>query len=241
MIRIKKGGKMHAIIRLKNGGYYLSAVFGYFNDKTNSSTYNDYCIVFNKEKTTLIKKKIFNPRRGKYLEKMVLIYDCDRTGWIINDNGYGCVEFLSEKGSPNLVEINNLPEHLINQCHELDFKVELRDSISIKSKKDIDNLMILSGCFHDAVIDKITESDDMIKVLFSGIWGCSIELVFSGDVIYSVESRDPEDYDPYWYGASIIMGKDYLILVDDEDVNEHDLDGFCWFKAKHISYSVIPD
>ena len=54
---------MHAIIRQGNGKYYISAVFGYYNDVKSEDDYQRYLerihtpyyIIFNEEKTKLIK------------------------------------------------------------------------------------------------------------------------------------------------------------------------------------------
>lgn len=60
----------------------------------------------------------------------------------------------------------------------------------------------------------------MLYVLFDGTWGCKIELWFEGNVSYSTESRNPEEYDPYRSGSTLIMSNGYFILVDDENMTE---------------------
>ena len=67
---------MHAIIRQGNGKYYISAVFGYYNDVKSEDDYQRYLerihtpyyIIFNEEKTKLIKWFNMQPDT-KYLIK----------------------------------------------------------------------------------------------------------------------------------------------------------------------------
>ena len=71
---------MHAIIRQGNGKYYISAVFGYYNDVKSEDDYQRYLeriytpyyIIFNEEKTKLIKWFNMQPDT-KYLINQVLI------------------------------------------------------------------------------------------------------------------------------------------------------------------------
>ena len=54
---------MHAIIKMGDGKYYISSVFGYYNDVKSEGDYQRYLerihtpyyVVFNEEKTKLIK------------------------------------------------------------------------------------------------------------------------------------------------------------------------------------------
>lgn len=93
---------MHAIIRQGNGKYYISSVFGYYSDVKSEDDYqrylerihSTYYVVFNEEKTKLIKWFNIQPDT-EYLIKQVLIIDFDESGWIINEqDDTGGVEFL---------------------------------------------------------------------------------------------------------------------------------------------------
>lgn len=58
----------------------------------------------------------------------------------------------------------------------------------------------------------------------------------------NTESRDPELYDPYWYGSTMIRQDGYIYFVDDDDMKVEDIkEGYCWFGAKKVRYHVIPD
>lgn len=67
------------------------------------------------------------------------------------------------------------------------------------------------------------ENDGVLRVLFDGVWGCKIEMFFDGDVSYNTDSRDPDLYDPYWYGSTMIRQDGYIYFVDDDDMKVEDI------------------
>ena len=114
--------------------------------------------------------------------------------------------------------------------------------IMIRNDKDIKNLMMVSGGFHDACIDCLEEKDGALYVLFDGIWGGQIEMWFSGDVEYDISSRNPKEYDPYWYDSTMLIENGFIYFVDAEDMKVEEIgEGYCWFKARNVKYHVIPD
>ena len=42
---------------------------------------------------------------------------------------------------------------------------------------------------------------------------------FSGDVSYNTDSRDPEEYDPYWFGSTVAFHNGYIYMVDEDEMN----------------------
>ena len=93
---------MHAIVCQGNGKYYVSAVFGYFRDITATDDYekyiqsirNPYWIVWDEEKKRLIRWLHMVPD-AQYIIPQILIVDSDHENWNMDDNGVGCVDFLS--------------------------------------------------------------------------------------------------------------------------------------------------
>jgi hypothetical protein len=84
--------------------------------------------------------------------------------------------------------------------------------------------------------------DGTLYVKFDGIWGCLIEIWFWGDVEYDVEIRNPKYWDPSWFGATILLQNGFVYLIDESDMKLEDIgDDYCWFKARHMKYHVIPD
>lgn len=235
---------MNAIIRLGNGKYYCSAIFGYYNDNQGAGNrYDMYYIVFDQEKTKLIKQPLFNSESSPILDKTVLIFDGDRTNWIMDENGYGGVDFLTKDRALQIVKNGIIPDELLSKCHQADSYAVLNEYNEIKTEKDIHNLMWLAGGFHDAYISKLEEKKDgSLLVLFEGVWGCSVEIYFADDVSYCIDSKDPEDYDIYWFGSTLMLKDEYKIFVDDDCVSLDEIDdSYCWFKAKEMKYRVIPD
>ena len=102
--------------------------------------------------------------------------------------------------------------------------------------------MCITGAFHDARIAELEKRPNgSLYVLFDGVWGCSVELMFSGDVSYCVESRNPEKWDPYWLESSILLQNGYVYFADTViDLTEPN-DDCCWFKAKTMEFNIIPD
>ena len=233
---------MHAIVRKGNGEYYTSAVFGYYSDNKSEYNYGAYYIVLDENKEHLVKKEVFDPKKKLQLDLMVLIIDSDDTGWIEDEHGFGGVDFLSKDVALKIIRDGKCPEDILAKCRELDLRYHYKEYNDILDDSDIDRLMNVSGWFHDAFIKEMNEENNVLRVLFDGVWGCKIEMFFEGDVSYNTDSRDPECYDPYWYGSSMIRRDGYIYFVDDDDMKVEDIrEGYCWFKAQKVRYRVIPD
>ncbi len=234
---------MHAIIRKGNKEYYTSAVFGFYDDNPNKSGFCKYVIVFNEEKTKLIKKKMFNPKKKPYYDLTVLLLDDCQNDWDVDTNGYGCVNFLNIDLVEEIVQGKNISNELLKKCKDIDSQYVYYEYNEINTQTDIDKLMLVSGGFHDARIFEMKELEDgILKVVFDGIWGCNIEMTFYGNVSYCTESRNPEEWDPYWFGSSMFIDNGRIVFVDDEDVELKDInDNYCWFKAEKVTYHIIPE
>ena len=233
---------MHAIIRKGDGEFYTSAVFGYYSDKKSEYNYGAYYIVLDEEKEHLKKQQVFDPKKKPQLDLMVLIIDADNTGWSEDEHGFGGVDFLPKDEALMIIRDGVCPEDILRKCRELDSTYHYTEYNEIVDESDIERLMNVSGWFHDAVIAEMKENDGVLRVVFDGVWGCKIEMFFEGDVSYNTDSRDPELYDPYWYGSTMICQDGYIYFVDDDDMKVEDIkEGYCWFKAKRVRYRVIPD
>lgn len=241
---------MHAIIRQGNGKYYVSAVFGYCRDiittynygRKSEEPHEPYWIVWDAEKKRLIRTSTLVPNT-KYLIRQILIVDTEKDNWNVDENGVGCVDFLSKELLDSILDEEIQPEEILGRCRNMDKDYVYPDITEVKTKQDIENLMWVSGGFHDARIAKEElQNDGTLYLRFDGIWGCEIEVWFSGDLKYSTSSRDPEDCDPYWFGATVILQDGYVYLVDEENMTVESITSdFCYFRAKHMKYKVIPD
>ena len=241
---------MHAIIRQGNGKYYISAVFGYYEDLTATdeyeryleSIYKPYWIVWDPEKKKLIRwnARVQNTDR---IIPQILIIDAEHNNWNVDENENGCVDFLSREILDSILDKEKQPDSILEKCREMDKNYVHEEIIEIKNKQDIENLEWVSGEFHDAYIaEEKLQDDGTLYLLFDGTWGCKIEVWFSGDLEYDTSSVDPEKYAPYWAGSTVILQDDFIYLVDDENMTVDKIcDGYCYFKARHMKYRVIPD
>ena len=241
---------MHAIVRQGNGKYYVSAVFGYYRDITATDDYekylqkiyNQYWIVWDAEMKRLIRWNTFT-QNTKEIILQILIIDSNQDNWNKNDDGVGCVDFLSKEMLDSFLDKNDQPEEILEKCRQMDAGYIYEEVQEIKEQKDIENLEWASGGFHDARIAKEELlQDGTLYLRFDGTWGCEIEVWFSGDLEYDTSSRNPDDYDPYWYGSTIILKDGFVYFVDDTDMSVEQIkEEYCYFKARHMKYRIIPD
>jgi hypothetical protein len=242
---------MYAIVRQGNGKFYTSTVFGYFYDVKSSDAYqrhlerwrSAYYIVWNEAKTHLTKVLALQPNT-KYLIPQILITDTSKDNWMEDaETTMGCVNFLSRAIADELCASHEMPAEILEQCMQLENEFSYDPCPEVRTEKDIENLNQAVGGFHDAFIRSCKLNDDgTLHVCFDGTWGCTVELWFWDDVSYCAESRDPDELDPYWYSSSIFFHDGYIVLVDEADMTAEQLDdSYCWFKAKHMKYRIIPD
>ena len=241
---------MHAIIRQGEGKYYISAVFGYYRDITATDDYEryleerqkPYCIVWNPEKTRLIRWLVMVPNTI-YIIPQILFVDTDQSNWIMDENGVGCVDFLSRELLDSFLDSDQQPADIIEKCLEMDTGYIYNEITEIRTEADVENLECATGGFHDARIIKEELLDDgTLYLRFDGIWGCEIEVWFWGDLEYDTSSRNSELYDPYWRGSTLILYDGFVYFVDDIEMTVDQISGdYCYFKARHMKYRIIPD
>lgn len=241
---------MHAIVCQGNGKYYVSAVFGYFRDITATDDYekyiqsirNPYWIVWDEEKKRLIRWLHMVPDT-KYIIPQILIVDSDHENWNMDDNGVGCVNFLSRDLLDSFLDLDQQPEEILEKCRSMDAGYIYEEIQEIKGQKEIDNLDWASGGFHDARIAKEElQQDGTLYLRFDGTWGCEIEVWLWGDLEYDTSSRNPDHCDPYWQGSTILQKDGFLYLIDDDDMTVEQIGkGYCYFKARHMKYRIVPN
>ena len=84
--------------------------------------------------------------------------------------------------------------------------------------------------------------DGSLYVRFERTWEYNVEVWFWGGVEYDISSRDPEERGSYWFGSTVIIQDEFVYLVDEEDMRVDQIsDGYCWFKARHMKWRIIPD
>ena len=239
---------MHAIVRCGRGQWYVSTVFGRYCKVTATEEYqiyqdevhNLYYLVLNEEKNKLVRQYVFD-KNSIYLDPSVLIVEGDDSDWIVDEEFHGCVDFLKEYEQENMEDC--IPKEILEKCIQVDSEYHYNEYPEISNQKDIDDLMSAAGGFHDAFIDKLEQKEDgALYVLFDGVWGCTIEMWFSGNVSYSTDSRNQEEDDPYWFSSTMLMEDGYIYFVDQGNMEVAQINNtYCWFKAKKVKYHVIPN
>ncbi len=241
---------MHALIRQGNGKYYVSAVFGYYKNITAADGYerylqsirNPYWIVWNEAKNRLVKWHASDPNTPQYITPQLLIVDADESDWVEDENGEGCVNFLSKEIIDSLLQSEQQSEEILAQCRAVDAAYEYNEISEIKSDSDIKNLYWATGAFHDArIVEEELQDDGTLYLRFDGTWGCEVEVWLWGDLEYDTSSRDPEKWDPYWFGATVLMQDGFIYFIDDDDMTVDQINqSYCYFKARHMKYRIIP-
>lgn len=241
---------MHALVRKGDGKYYVSAVFGYYNNiKSNNdyeryleSIHSPYYIIWDEKKEHLIKWFAMTPNT-KYLIPQLIIIDTSENDWVINNEGIGGVDFLPKEMADQIVESGEMPQEIRERCLALDNDFVYEEYSEIRSETDIKNLECASGGFHDAYIkEQKLQNDGTLYLLFDGVWGCKIEIWFWEDLEYDTSSLDSEDYVTYWYDSTVFFQNGFIYLVDGEDMTADKISkGYCWFKARHMKYHIIPN
>lgn len=234
---------MYGIIREGNRKYYITKILGFYSDNENKKeTFGQHFIVLDKEKKRLVKVYQFNPEVKPHLDLMVITMDDDMSDWIVDVNNHGCVGFLADKNLKELITENVFDAEMLAKCIEYDTPPSFCEINEIHSEKDIEQLMYITGEFHDATIEELEQmADGSLRVYFTGVWGCDVELYFDGDVTYCTDSRDPMEYDPYWGDSQVAIRDGYITFYDDAytDVSEIN-DNWCWFRARKMLYKIIP-
>ena len=83
----------------------------------------------------------------KYLIPQILIIDSNQDNWNIDDNGVGCVDFLSRELLDSFLDKSEQPEDVFNKCRLMDVGYVYEEVQEIKDQKDIENLEWVSGGF----------------------------------------------------------------------------------------------
>ena len=233
---------MHAIIRLGQGKFYTSAVFGKYHDEN-----GDYFIVYDQTKTKLVKiHSVDTNLLDRSLASRIIIFDDSDIGWKFemgSNRKYGGLSFLSKNEALNLVKsgkMPGLPSTLATECQLADNATVLPKWFTVTSEREAERLKIISDGFKDAFVSecqKHTKTGD-IRVLFEGLPGYQLELIFTGDAYCHL--HDPEQDQPWWYDSLIEYKNGYIYLIDSAEASISQF--FNWstdcFRAQKLFYRI---
>ena len=213
---------------------YYSYVFEIFNEGLKEKV-----IIFDENFEKLICEDVYETR--PVINRNVFIIDNDKSNWIVKEfiSGKYIKKKTIVKGEQCFLDsINELDdinsEKILNKAKKQNDSIVINEKNDIKTKEDIDNLMIAAGWFHDAYIGSINYSVDKLIVRFDGLWGCSIELEFAGDIIIHHNNVTCV------FSASIFFEDEYIYFVDDDiDSFENIIDDFTYFRGKTLKWKII--
>lgn len=236
---------MHAIIRLGNGRFYTSAIFGRY--KGEGDNYNtDIFVVFNQTKEKLIAIPQISYGQDNIIHTNLIIFDTHDISWKFSYGArrYGFVSFLNKEKAFQIIKTGRFPSgtDIESRCRKEDESLVYKKWNKIRTTADIKNLMQATGGFHDAYVTECKKDNQTgdIFVKFSGIWGTDLEMVFQGDA--QCHLHDPEESEPWWFDCKFqkFHGKYYLFDSAEAsvvDFNNWNTDCFC---AKEVFYHIIP-
>ena len=146
-------------------------------------------------------------------------------------------------GEHSVLGKDEQPKEILDKCRAMDAEYVYEETMEIRTEADIANLSCAFGGFHDAFIarEELME-DGTLYLLFDGTWGCKIEVWFRGDLEYDTSSRHSDEYDHFWFGSTVILQDGFVYLIDDDGMTVNNIGpGYCYFKARHMKYRIIPD
>ena len=178
-----------------------------------------------------------------YIIPQVIIIDANQGNWRKDEEGVGCVDFLNRDLLDSFLDRDEQPKEILDKCRAMDAGYVYEETTEIKTEADIVNLSWASGGFHDAFIAKgELMGDGTLYLLFDGTWGCKIEVWFWGDLEYDTSSMNSDEYDHFWLGSTVILQDGFVYLINDDDMTVDKIaPGYCYFKARHMKYRIIPD
>ena len=121
----------------------------------------------------------------------------------------------------------------------MDKQYNYQKIVEVKGATGIENLLEITGYFHDAHIINVERKDpDHLKVFFEPTWGYKLTLFFYGQTSYDL-GADPE-YN-WWLEASLFFEDGYYCLCDGEDVRHFSIKELnCWFRSRKMAYKLEP-
>ena len=174
---------MKVIVRLGNGKYYLSKVFGIFKNNFMGSKAKYYYIIFDENMKTLIPKFEYK-QNTDYIIPEILIYDNDTSDMKINENHCGQVNFLSDDEMKNILD-GKVNDTILEKCMKYVDNNKI-DYIEIKNDKDIQNFMLVSGYLHDGYIKKIFKNKNLLHLMVYGV----VKLKWYLKVIFNIKIKE---------------------------------------------------
>ena len=162
---------------------YYSYVFARFGEGLKEKV-----IIFDENFEKLICEDVYDKK--PLITRNVFIIDSDTFNWIVKEFilGKRLKKKTIVKGEQWFLDsIDNLncinDEKIINKAKKQNDGIVINEWNIIDNEKAINDLMNVAGFFHDAYIAGVDYNENKLIVRFDGVWGCSIELFFEGDIL----------------------------------------------------------
>lgn len=218
----------------KDNGFYNSIVFAIFDRGWNSQV-----IVFNQDYTALQLVKIWKRKRNVY------IYNTEKgNDWVENKKVKG-YKWVLENITRKLfrTEIN---QSILPKGQEMQANVEQLDWFELKNKYDVEGLMEIACCFHDAYVKDMYIESGKQYILFDTTWSCEILFELDGNVetnlIKNFGCIAIGNTFPTIFDSAIFFENNMIYWVDDSGCeNSSDLDKseFRYFCANQVKWKPI--
>ena len=238
---------MYAFVKNPDGTYYSSPVFGHYckitstdpSQRRKESIDNRFYIVLNREGNRLVKRYAFE-RDPVYLRIRTFLIDIRQDGWILDENGYGCVEYLRHIDFEADDWESQISASLLETCCQVGKNEPYREYVDVETDWDLQNFVCVTSGLHDASIETVRidpESDTLYLLFDISCWHMNVEMWFTGDVLYAIPDHD----DPYWYDCTFKKYNDFFYLLDEDDLEFQQIRAdHTWFMAKKVRYRILP-
>ena len=213
---------------------YYSYVFARFGEGLKEKV-----IIFDENFEKLICEDVYDKK--PLITRNVFIIDSDTFNWIVKEFilGKRLKKKTIVKGEQWFLDsIDNLncinDEKIINKAKKQNDGIVINEWNIIDNEKAINDLMNVAGFFHDAYIAGVDYNENKLIVRFDGVWGCSIELFFEGDILVHHNNIT------CIFSSSVFIKDGYVYFVDEEiDSNSELIDDFTYFRGKSLKWKVI--
>ena len=225
---------MYAWISDETKKTWRGMIFAYYGSE--QDPYDFHYVVLDADKNHLINVNLYHTGPSRQIQTRVVLIDSGMDDWIQTKN-QGIVNFLSGYCASQLAE--QISPELLEKCIHLDKQYNYQKIVEVKGATGIENLLEITGYFHDAHIINVERKDpDHLKVFFEPTWGYKLTLFFYGQTSYDL-GADPE-YN-WWLEASLFFEDGYYCLCDGEDVRHFSIKELnCWFRSRKMAYKLEP-
>ena len=233
---------MKAILRLGYCRHYSSPVFGVYRDPASpKDPFDAYVVCLDDRRETLTTHPLHDIAQYPFPYPRLLFTDMSGDGWVEEEGVYAGVPFIPLALARRIAMGEEAPADVVERCRALDDGEAVDALRPVTTDAELQNLLTVAGYLHDARADHVTVGDDTVTIEFWDVWGCTLELVFSGDTAYCLAGDPPETYWGRWMCGSLLLQDGYFYLADTLKFSAEELnDEYCWIRGKTLQFRLTP-